>query len=290
MRSVTIGNEERAMRVLGSGEPSLIFVHGFACASEDWDLQLDGLSARFRCVAVDLPGHGRAALPETASIEALAQTVNRAREEAGGGAAVLIGHSLGCRVVIEAYRQSPVGIAGLVLVDGGEFSSDFETTLSRLTDWIDRGGIDAMTLQSFEGMFAANDDPEIRQRIIARALRVDPDFRKELLLHLVRWDFGKGDEAMRQLAAPVLALQSTHLGPDFKMVPLEPGMTTPWTDVVAALVPDAEIKVIPGVGHFSMIEAASAVNAEIAKFATRFSRGASSLAVRGARSAAEPLQ
>ena len=259
------------MRVVGHGEPSLIFVHGFACGLEDWDSPLNGLSTDFRCVAVDLPGHGRSPLPETASIEVMAEAVNRARKEIGASATVLIGHSLGCRVVIEAYRQSPDDVAGLVLIDGGEFTSDFDTTMKHLADWMDRGGIDAMTLQAFQGMFAENDDPEVRERIAARALRVDPDFRRELLQQLVHWDFGKGDEAMRQLVVPVLVLQSTHLGPDYKMVPLKPGMTTAWMDVVAALVPDAEIKVIPDVGHFSMIEAASAVNAEIAGFAARFS-------------------
>lgn len=257
------------MRIAGYGKPSLIFAHGYCCASEDWDAQLDGLSASFRCVAVDLPGHGRSVPPETVSIEALAQAVNRAKEKVDGSPVVLIGHSLGCRVVIEAYHQSPSDVVGLVLVDGGEFAGDLESTLSALTDWIDRNGIDAMTVQSFEGMFADTSDPETRERIVARALRVDPDFRRELVLQLVRWDFGKGDEAMKQIGVPVLALQSTHLGPDFKMAPLKPGMTTPWTDVVAALVPNVEIKIIPDVGHFSMIEAAPAINAEIATFATR---------------------
>ena len=215
------------MRVIGNGEPSLIFVHGYCCAAEDWDRQLDGLSARFRCIAVDLPGHGQSALPETVSIEALAQAVNRVKAEAGGGGAILIGHSLGCRVVIEAYHQSPAGIAGVVLVDGGEFTGDFDATMTLLIDRIDRGGIDAMTTEAFDGMFAKGSDPDVKRRIVARALRVDPDFRRELLVQLVRWDFGKGDDAMKRLAVPVLALQSTYLTADLKMASLEPGMTTP---------------------------------------------------------------
>lgn len=259
------------MRIVGNGKPSLIFVHGYGCAAEDWDAQLEGLAPNFRCVAIDLPGHGKAALPETVSIEALAQAVNRAREELGGGPAILIGHSMGCRVVMEAYRQAPAGIAGMVFVDGSRLTGDFEATINFMTDWMDRAGIDAMTLQSFGGMFVDKSDPETRERIVARALRIDPGFRRELLLQLVRWEFANGDAAMRGVAVPVLALQSTYFGTDVKRAPLPPGMTTPWMDMVAALIPQSEMKIIPGVGHFSMIEAAPAVNAEIAKFAARFS-------------------
>ena len=50
-------------RVVGTDEPTLIFVHGFACTLEDWDAQVRGLSPRFRCAALDLPGHGGSAMP-----------------------------------------------------------------------------------------------------------------------------------------------------------------------------------------------------------------------------------
>jgi pimeloyl-ACP methyl ester carboxylesterase len=44
-------------------------------------------------------------------------------------------------------------------------------------------------------------------------------------------------------------------------------MTTPWMDLVASLVQKSEAKIIPGAGHFAMIEAAPAVNDEIRAFA-----------------------
>ena len=55
-------------RVVGSQQATLIFVHGFACALDDWDRQVEALSPRFRCVALDLPGHGRSPRPDMASI------------------------------------------------------------------------------------------------------------------------------------------------------------------------------------------------------------------------------
>ena len=255
------------MRIIGTGEPTLIFVHGYACAGDDWDSQLEALSKNFRCVAFDLPGHGASPLPNKASIEALAAAVNDVKKQAGGGKVVLIGHSMGCRVVIEAYCQSPTNVVGLVFVDGSRITGELESSLAQMANWIDRGGIDAMLMQSFDDMFLDNSDPEIRQHIVRRARSLDPAFCKELLLQLVRWDIGKGNAALKQIAVPVLALQSTYIGPDLKRATLQPGMLSPWLDLITGFVPNAETDIIPGVGHFSMIEAAPAVNAGIAKFA-----------------------
>ena len=62
-------------RVTGSQDPTLLFVHGFACALDDWDAQVTALSPRFRCAALDLPGHGASAKSATVSIAAMGSAV-----------------------------------------------------------------------------------------------------------------------------------------------------------------------------------------------------------------------
>ena len=257
------------MRILGAGEPTLIFVHGYACGQDDWDRQLDALAKNFRCIAFDLPGHGTSPLPGTVSIEAMAATVNGVKEQVGGSKFVLIGHSMGCRVVTEAYRQSSTNVVGLVFVDGGKFDGNFESAMNSRMSRIDRDGMDAVTVQSVENMFIDKFDPEVRQHITRRALGIDPAFRRELILQLLRWDLIEAEDALKQVGVPVLALQSTYFGPDFKLAALQPGMTTPWLDLVADFIPNAEIEIVPDVGHFTMIEAAPAVNAALARFATK---------------------
>jgi pimeloyl-ACP methyl ester carboxylesterase len=46
----------------GTGRP-IVFVPGFAATSDAWNYQLDDLSDRFRCISVDLRGHGRSEAP-----------------------------------------------------------------------------------------------------------------------------------------------------------------------------------------------------------------------------------
>jgi len=66
--------------VRGTGDPTLIFVHGFACSLDDWEEQFRALSPRFRCVALDLPGHGDSAKPEAISIENMGTAVNQVKD------------------------------------------------------------------------------------------------------------------------------------------------------------------------------------------------------------------
>ena len=83
--------------VRGTDDPTLIFVHGFACSLEDWEEQFRGLSPRFRCVAIDLPGHGDSVKPETISIEMMGTAVNRVKDRIAAPSTILVGHSMGSR-------------------------------------------------------------------------------------------------------------------------------------------------------------------------------------------------
>lgn len=259
-------------RVTGTQSPSLIFVHGFACALEDWDAQVKALTPKFRCAALDLPGHGASAKPAHGSIASLAAAVNQVKERVGRGPKILVGHSMGCRVIMEAHLQSRAEVAGLVFVDGSLLSGDPEAGVNRAKETA-RAGIDALTQRLFNDMFLEGSDPAVRESMVARAKKVDPLLREELFVDMVRWDLTKTREALKQITTPVLVLQSTYFNNELKRVSLKPGMTTPWMDAIAASVPKSQAKVVPNAGHFTMIDAADRVNEEISKFAAALAKG-----------------
>jgi pimeloyl-ACP methyl ester carboxylesterase len=255
-------------RVVGTDEPTLIFVHGFACTLDDWDAQVRELSPRFRCAALDLPGHGGSAMPSTVSIATMAEAVNMVKHQIGSQRAILIGHSMGCRVIMEAFRQSPINTVGLVFVDGSFVGGgDAAAAIQKAKDAVDRVGIDAFTERLFNDMFLKDSDVKLRERLVARAKGVNASFREELFLDLIRWDQDNAKDVLKRITIPALVLQSTFFNADLKRAPIRAGMTTPWMDLVASLVQNSEAKIIPGAGHFAMIEAAPAVNDEIRAFA-----------------------
>ncbi len=95
--------------------PAIVFVHGTRLTRAQWSAQVRLLSARFRCVAVDLPGHGALA-GETFTRDAAADLVAGAiAAESATGKAVIVGLSLGGYVAIDTADRHPERVAGLVL-------------------------------------------------------------------------------------------------------------------------------------------------------------------------------
>jgi pimeloyl-ACP methyl ester carboxylesterase len=116
--------------VTGNGWPPIVFVHGFACAHSDWDNQVAHLSPRHQTIAVDLRGHGASpGEPADCSIERYGADVAEVMRALALPPAVLVGHSMGCRVVIEAALQAPARTSGLILVDGSQFAAAMEPVL-----------------------------------------------------------------------------------------------------------------------------------------------------------------
>jgi pimeloyl-ACP methyl ester carboxylesterase len=102
----------------GTGDPPLLFVHGYTCDSHDWSWQLPHFTKKHRVVAVDLRGHGRSsAPPDGYSAQELASDVAALLESLGLSAVVAVGHSLGGAVVSALAVEHPELVAGLVCVD-----------------------------------------------------------------------------------------------------------------------------------------------------------------------------
>jgi pimeloyl-ACP methyl ester carboxylesterase len=89
----------------GSGGPPMVFVHGLACDATDWQAQVDWFKARTTVVVGELPGHGSSpGTPADCTVEAYGVALARAMTESRLPPAILVGHSMGCRVVLEACR------------------------------------------------------------------------------------------------------------------------------------------------------------------------------------------
>ncbi len=79
----------------GYGDP-VVFLHGYLESLEIWDGFAGELSADYRVICVDLPGHGRSGMFSTVDTMAImADSVKHVLEFLGIGRAVIIGHSMG---------------------------------------------------------------------------------------------------------------------------------------------------------------------------------------------------
>ena len=105
----------------GTGEP-LVLCNGVVCTiGPYWRFLIHHLAKIGRVIAWDYRGHGRSAVPadlETCRIEDHAADLRAVLDAVGVRRATLIGHSMGCQVILEAYRQFPERIRALVPICG----------------------------------------------------------------------------------------------------------------------------------------------------------------------------
>lgn len=101
------------------GALPVLFVHSLAGNGGQWALQLDHLRRFRRAVALDLRGHGDSDPADDGqySVEALAGDVAAVADQLGLRRFVLAGHSLGASVAIEYAGRHPERVSGLLLVD-----------------------------------------------------------------------------------------------------------------------------------------------------------------------------
>ena len=180
----------------GRGAPPLVFVHGFACSHEDWTFQLEELQASNQVVACDLRGHGATpGRPHECSIEHYGGDVAALLANLELSKPILVGHSMGCRVVLEAARLDPPRVAGIVLVDGSRLGSGSPDTAERaMRGSIDAAGYRAFAETLFRQMFLA---PSAQaEAIVQRALRLPAEIGSVLLPRMARWDAAQVEAAL----------------------------------------------------------------------------------------------
>jgi pimeloyl-ACP methyl ester carboxylesterase len=232
---VSIAYEER-----GAGQTALVFVHGWSCDRSYWSGQLEPFSRQYKVVAVDLAGHGESGLGPRKdwSMAAFGADVAAVVEKLDLQQVVLIGHSMGSDVAVEAARRLPKRVAGLVWLDQykqlGKFYTPEEIRAFEAkfhADFVN-------TTRSFvRGMFAPTSDRALVERVAMDMSSAPPAVAIPALVSTI----GNGRQipgALQELKLPVIAIN-----PD-----------KPPTDVESLQRHGVKVVVMPGVGHFVMME------------------------------------
>lgn len=252
-----------------SGEnPPLVFVHGYASNHTDWQSQQDYFRSQQSVLCCDLRGHGLShGEPDNCNIETYGNDIVALMDALDLPAAILIGHSMGCRAVLQVNLVAPQRVAGIILVDGSRIGIGkpqlAEQAGQKLIHSI---GYSEMLQSMFNAMFLKTSDPAIKARLIKRALAFPEEIGANLLPRVLAWDASKMEKALAQITVPLLILQSTYLNTENVRVPLQAGENTPWFDLIRQFVPTAQFNIISGVGHFSMLEKPDVLNRAIAGF------------------------
>lgn len=113
-----------------AGSVHAILSDGVLCDGFIWKYLWDELARVVPLAHWHYPGHGRSGAPvdpQYVSVSSLAEDLGQVRKHIGDPPCVLVGHSLGCQVALEAYRQRPEKVRALILLCGtfGNATSTF---------------------------------------------------------------------------------------------------------------------------------------------------------------------
>lgn len=244
---VGIRYEER-----GKGEPTIVFLHAWSCDREYWAYQIPPFGRARHVVAIDLAGHGESEGHRTTwTIEQLGEDVAVVCDDAELERVVLVGHSLGAAVALEAARRLGPRCEAIVAVNAFHdvgappTEAQIEGFLAPLrTDY--KAAVDGFVRQ---GAFLPDSPKDLVDLVATRMSDRPPEIAIPLFEAYLRYDAA---QALEQITCPVHCIQSEQRS----------------TNVDAARKHHARFDAvtIPGVGQFPMLEDAKTFNTLLGQY------------------------
>ncbi len=235
-------------RVEGNGDPALVFVHCWSCDAGLWRNQVSYFAPRYRVVTLDLAGHGSSGRDRKSwTIDAFAADVVAVVEKLGLTRVVLVGHSMSGPITVEAARQMPDRVVALFPVDTLQSSAkapDPKRTAEFLAPL--RKDFRTAAADRIRGLFPKTADPGLVERVSSEIASAPPEIAIPTLEGIFSHDLRP---ALAEVKVPIHCLNSDRF-------------PTP-VEEIRKIHPRFEVTILPGVGHFPMLEAPDLFNAKL---------------------------
>ena len=110
--------EGKGEPIYRTGLPALVFVHGWSCDKSYWNDQVKIFSPKYKVITIDLAGHGESGTArKNYTMELFGEDVEAVVNKLKIDKVILIGHSMGGAVIIEAAKRLKGKVIGLVGAD-----------------------------------------------------------------------------------------------------------------------------------------------------------------------------
>jgi len=246
-----------AYEVHGGGPLALVFVHGWSCNRSFWSGQIEPFSQKFKVVAVDLAGHGDSGRNrEKWTIPSYGDDVAAVVKKLDLKKVILIGHSMGGDVIAEAALRLPGRVVGLIWLDTykqlgpGRTPEEVQAFVAKF-----RGNFSETTREFVRGLFVSASDPALVERVAQTMSSAPPSIAVPSL-----------DSAFSYSREMPRTLERLHL----PVVAINPDNAP--SDVGSLEHYGVQLILMPGVGHFEMMEDPKRFNGRLSTAISRLNR------------------
>jgi len=250
-----VNDRELAVEVDGQG-PAVLMAHGLGATSNFYQVQADALATGFQVIRVDSAGAGRSEVADGISVESHADDLAAVLDELGIATAAVVGHSLGTLVVRALAARHPGKVSALALLGAVRVPADAVRKAQH-----DRAAVlrEQGTAPVAPGVVAnalsettRRDRPEVAAFVRELVMRQDAEGYARNCEALA----AAGDPGPIDPALPLLLVT----GADDKVGP--PDASRELADAHGT----ATLEILPGVGHWTALEAAAPTTAHLLEF------------------------
>ena len=229
--------------------PPVLLIHGAGGHHLYWPPQVRRLHNQ-RMFAMDLPGHGKSDGIGHHRVQDYADEILKLMAALRLNAAVLVGHSMGGAIALDAAIRFPRRVLGLCLIGSGARLRVDPAILRSLAQ--DSNYAAALRLIG-ERSFAARTGRRLMELAMQRMAETRPSVLHGDLMACNAFDV---THQISNINSPTLVL----CGAEDQMTPPK------YSDFMHANIGGSRLKIIPGAGHMVMLEQPDEVADELASF------------------------
>jgi len=276
-----------AYTLKGNSGPVIVLCAGFCCPDNFWKYLAPALAKKYRVLIWNYRGSGVSGMPrepgyrarnykvEDFTCDRYARDLKEVLDHEGIDQAVLLGHSMGTQVILEAYRLMPERVSALVSVTGpyaSAIQSLYNTTIApRLFPLLAPVVGNSIFKPAWRALFRSPLPHPLAVRFAALGPKTKIEDMRSYYDHLADLD----PPVIMKMAQAMHAHSAEDILPKVKVPSLvlvgeRDNFVPPWTGhVMASRIPVAEMHVIPGGTHGSIIEEPKLVNRLVLDFLDR---------------------
>lgn len=234
----------------GTRGQTIVLIHGWSCDQTYWNSQWADFSRDYDVITLDLAGHGASGQDrEQWTIGRFGDDVAAVVNDAGVDNVILVGHSMGGPVMLEAARRLEGRVALMIGVDTLKIPEEHRTRAESEARW---SGLATDFAQSVEGFaraqfFLPDADPTLVDTIAKDMAAAPADIAISAGVELGMYN-------------PAIALNATR---DVPIALLNAEQPPTDTDAYARVRNDVKVSILHDLGHFPMLESPAVFNAAL---------------------------